>query len=135
MISLFDRDKIVELGEKVNNLPVISIYLDTSKTRPDAKQVARGQAKDFFQEMKNLPEVKESKDLKRMVEDYEEEVLEYIDANFSNLKNGLVMFLAGDDNLFEVIELPRPVKNRYYFDKQAEVKPLLAYMDEYEKIL
>jgi peptide subunit release factor 1 (eRF1) len=135
MISLFDRDKIVELGEKVNNLPVISIYLDTSKTRPDAKQVARWQAKDFFQEMKNLPEVKESKDLKRMVEDYEEEVLEYIDANFSNLKNGLVMFLAGDDNLFEVIELPRPVKNRYYFDKQAEVKPLLAYMDEYEKIL
>jgi hypothetical protein len=85
--------------------------------------------------MKNLPEVKESKDLKRMVEDYEEEILEYIDANFSNLKNGLVMFLAGDDNLFEVIELPRPVKNRYYFDKQAEVKLLLAYMNEYEKIL
>jgi len=135
MLSLFDRESIVKLGEKINNLPVITIYLDTSKTRPDAKKVARGIVKDFFQEMKNLEEVKNNKDLKRMVEDYEEEVVEYVDANFPHLKNGLVMFLAGDDNMFEVIELPRPVKNRYYFDKQAEVKPLLAYMDEYEKIL
>ncbi len=135
MISVFDRESIVKLGEKINTLPVITIYLDTSKTRPDAKKVTRGQAKDFFQEIKKMPEVQENKDIKRMVEDYEEEVVEYIEANFSNLKNGLVMFLGGDDNLFEVVELPRPVKNRYYFDKQAEVKPLLAYMDEYEKIL
>ena len=47
----------------------------------------------------------------------------------------MVIFLAGDDNMFEVVELPRPVKNRYYFANQAEVKPLLAYMDEYEKLL
>ena len=135
MINLFNKDKIVQLGEKINNLPVITIYLDTSKSRPDAKQVARGYVKDVFQELKKLPEVSENKDLKRLVEDYEEEVVEYVEANFPHLKNGLVMFLAGDDNMFEIVELPRPVKNRYYFDKQANVKPLLAYMDEYEKVL
>jgi hypothetical protein len=70
-----------------------------------------------------------------MIEDYEEEIIEYIDASFSSLKNGLVIFLWGDDDLFEIVELPRSVKNRYYLSKQAEVKPLLAYMDEYKKLL
>ena len=135
MVDLFKKDTIVQLGEKINELPVISIYLDTSKTRPDAKKIARGQVKDFFQEIKQKEEVKNNKDLKKMVEDYEEEVVEYVEANFPHLKNGLVIFLAGDDNMFEVVELPRPVKNRYYFANQAEVKPLLAYMDEYEKLL
>jgi len=135
MVDLFNKDEIIKLGEKVNNLPVITIYLDTSKSRPDAQKVARGYVKDVFQELKKLPEVEADKDLKRMVEDYENEAVEYVEANFPHLKNGLVMFLAGDDNMFEVVELPRPVKNRYYFDKQANVKPLLAYMDEYEKVL
>jgi hypothetical protein len=31
--------------------------------------------------------------------------------------------------------LARPVKNRYYFEKQPIVKPLLGYMDEYKKFL
>ena len=135
MIDLFKKDTVVQLWKKINELPVISIYLDTSKTRPDAKKIARGQVKDFFQEIKQKEEVKNNKDLKKMVEDYEEEVVEYVEANFPHLKNGLVIFLAGDDNMFEIVELPRPVKNRYYFANQAEVKPLLAYMDEYEKLL
>ena len=135
MIDLLKKDTIVQLGEKINELPVISIYLDTSKARPDAKKITRGQVKDFFQEIKEKDSVKNNKNIKKMVEDYEEEVIEYIEANFPHLKNGLVMFLAGDDNMFEVAELPRPVKNRYYFANQAEVKPLLTYMDKYEKLL
>jgi hypothetical protein len=43
--------------------------------------------------MKQLDEVKDNKDLMKMIEDYEEEIIEYIDASFSSLKNGLVIFL------------------------------------------
>jgi hypothetical protein len=41
MIDLYNRETIVKLGEKVHSLPVISIYLDTSKTRPDSKKITR----------------------------------------------------------------------------------------------
>ena len=135
MLNLFDRESIAQFGEKIHNTPVITIYLDTSKTTPDAQKRARGILKDMFQELKKQENVKNDKNLLKMVESYEDEAVEWIEGNFRHLKNGVVLFLWGDEDMWEVVELPRPVKNRYYFDKQAEVKPLLAYMDEYEKIL
>ena len=135
MLDLFNKQSIVELGEKIHNLPVISIYLDTSKTHPDSLAIARGQLKDMFQEIKNREDVKNDKILSKMVQSYEEEALEWLEWSFRHLKNGVVMFLGGDDDMWEIIELPRPVKNRYYFEKQAIVKPLLAYIDEYKKFL
>jgi len=135
MLDLFDREWIREFWEKIHEIPVITIYLDTSKTTPDAQKRARGILKDFFQELKHREDVKNSKILKKMVESYEEEALEWIEGNFRHLKNGVVMFLWGDTDMWEIVELPRPVKNRYYFEKQAVVKPLLGYMDEYKKFL
>ena len=135
MLDLFNRKQIADFGEKIHSNPVITIYLDTSKSTPDAQKRARGILKDMFQEIKKLPEVQENKKLQKMVQSYEDEAVEWIEGSFRHLKNGVVLFLGGDEDMWEVVELPRPVKNRYYFAKQAEVKPLLAYMDEYEKIL
>ncbi len=135
MLDIFDKEWIREFWEKIHEIPVITIYLDTSKTTPDAQKRARGILKDFFQELKHREDVKNSKILKKMVESYEEEALEWIEGNFRHLKNGVVMFLWGDTDMWEIVELPRPVKNRYYFEKQAVVKPLLGYMDEYKKFL
>lgn len=134
-LDLFDRQSIVDFWEQINEIPVITIYLDTSKTTPDAYKRARGILKDFFQELKNKDEVKDNKILKNMVNFYEEEALEWIEWSFRHLKNWVVLFLWGDNDIWEVIELPRPVKNRYYFEKQPIVKPLLGYMDEYKKFL
>ena len=134
-LDLFNRESIVEFWEKIHEVPVITIYLDTSKYTPDAQKRARGILKDFFQELKKREDVKSDKVLKRMVENYEEEALEWIEGNFRHLKNWVVMFLWWDTDMWEIVELPRPVKNRYYFEKQPVVKPLLWYMDEYKKFL
>ncbi len=135
MLDLFNKQSLVKLGEKINKIPVISIYLDTSKSYPDSLAISRGQLKDMFQELKNREDIKENKTLYKMIQSYEEEALEWLEGSFRHLKNGVVMFLGGDEDMWEIVELPRPVRNRYYFEAQAIVKPLLAYIDEYKKFL
>ncbi len=135
MLDLFNKQTIVDLGEKINNLPVISIYLDTSKSHPDSLAIARWTLKDMFQELKNREDIKNDKILSRMIQSYEEEALEWLEWSFRHLKNWVVMFLWWDEDMWEIVELPRSVKNRYYFEKQAIIKPLLAYIDEYKKFL
>ncbi len=134
MINIWDKQTIVEFGQKTHQLPVISIYLNTDHREKDAYQKAYLRLKNIFKELKEKNK-DESKDIKNMIESFEQEALEWLKGSFRHLKNGTVMFLGWDENLWEIVELPRPVKTTYYFQNEPATKPLLGYLDEYKKLL
>jgi len=132
-LDIFNKDKIIELWETIHNEPIISLYLNTDHRVFDNEKRARITVKDFFKKI--IWENEDNKDLVEKLKKYEEEVLEYLDTAWKYIKNGLVFFIGSEHDHFEVVELPRPVKSRIYFEKQAVVKPLLAYLDEFKKYL
>ena len=134
MLNIWDKQSIVDFGQKTHQLPVISIYLNTDHREKDAYQKAYLRLKNIFKQLREQNK-DASKDIKNMIESFEQEALEWLKGSFRHIKNGTVMFLWGDENLWEIIELPRPVKTTYYFQNEPATKPLLGYLDEYKKLL
>jgi len=73
-------------------LPVISIYLNTDHREKDAYQKAYLRLKNIFKELREKHK-DDSKEIRNMIESFEQEALEWIKGSFRHIKNGTVMFL------------------------------------------
>ncbi len=118
---------------KSNEKSIISIYLNTDKRRTDSLEKSRAQIKDFFKELKENADKLGYKEWQ--LRELEEELLDYLTVHWKTLSNSTIFFLGGDEDIFYVLSLPDRMPNKLYTDDAPYIKPLLEYVENYDKYL
>ena len=129
----FSIDEINQLKDiQSTNKPIISLYLSTDKQEKRSQQKAIAAAKSLLKEKE--PELTNSYG-KRETADLKENILDYLEHHWLTLSNGTVFFVGGDEDIFQVWRLPDRMANAIYLDQKIYLRPLLAYIENYDKYL
>ena len=107
--------------------PVISLYLDTTR-----EKVARDICIKSFKDMVKGIKIKEKE--KTKVQNSLKKIQDYLKFEFRrNDKNGLALFTSIDSKLWEVFQLPEPVRDTLVINAHPYIKPLFAVLDRYRR--
>ena len=112
--------------------PILSLYLSTDKQERDGQKKALATVKSLFKSKNE--ELQKTYDATE-VEDLKESLLDYLKHHWPTLTNGTVFFTGGDDDIFQTLHLPDRMANILYLDKKLYLRPLFAYIENYDKYL
>ncbi len=130
MLSRSTLNRILEL--RSNDAPIVSVYVDSRPNAPDGP--VRLRLKNLIKHARDLGETlglsHEAK--KSLREDLER--LEALEEPLTTpAAPGYAIFGCSALNFFEIVPLPRPVRDSIAVDNDPYVRPMLAILDEYRR--
>ncbi len=116
------------------DLPVVSIYLDTHPGESGQAAEIERQLKKVLKPVRELSQSDElSHDAKMSLRADVDKLSALSSRRLSSMPRGLAAFSCAQWDFFEVVSLPRRVISRSVVDSTPFVRPLLAILDEYHR--
>jgi peptide subunit release factor 1 (eRF1) len=133
----FDREDIEKLSRlKTEPYWVTSVFLTTDKSLQSKKEIALN-FKNLLAEGRNrLGSLNLEKNIISSLEADLEKISQHISLQLNSLHHpGLALFSSTGKNIFMTYNLPHPPRNRLVFDPNPYLRPLMAILDRYHRIL
>lgn len=122
-------------NKKANDYPYLTIYLNLKKDPENYKKTGIF-VENVFKDIKNgnftldKEYTNKEKFIIRRLEEYKNEVLAWLEANYKYSKNGAVLILGGDEDAFEIIEVNEFLPAAYFLKELPELSYLIASLEE-----
>ncbi len=136
-MAYFDREDIEKLSLlKTEPYWVTSVFLSTDKSLQSKKEIALN-FKNLIAEGRNrLSSLEINKEIFSSLESDLENISQHVSLQLNSQHHpGLALFSCSAKGIFTTYNLPHPPRNRLVFDPNPYVRPLIAILERYHRIL